>query len=234
MYNNYNEYNPAVADERGLSAYISKVFGYMFLGLLITAAVAYYVASSENLVYAILSNYILFFGLMIGELALVAYLMGWITKMRYSTAVTVFVLYSILNGITLSVILLAFTASSVAYTFAIASITFGVMAVYGYATRTDLTRVGNLLFMGLIGLIVMSLVNLFMHSSTLEWLISLVGLFVFLGLTAYDTQRIKQYYYAAGGNYELSRKVAISGALKLYLDFINLFLILLRFFGKRR
>mgnify|MGYP002153950433 CR=1 FL=1 len=127
----------------------------------------------------------------------------------------------------------AFTMSSVAYTFAITAVTYGAMALYGYVTRNDLTRAGNLLFMGLIGVIVLSLINMFIRASSLEWLISIIGMFVFLGLTAYDTQQIKHYYYATEGNYEVSRKIAIMGALRLYLDFINLFLIMLRLFGRR-
>lgn len=233
-YNSFNVSEDVIARNEGLGVYTSKVFGWMFIGLLITAVFAFLVSISQTLVYAIVSNRLLFIAMIIAEFALVLVLSARITKLRYSTAVSLFLLYSVLNGITLSVILFAFTLSSIAFTFAITSATFGVMSIYGYFTRTDLTRVSNLLFMGLIGLIVLSLVNLFVRASFLEWIISLIGIFIFLGLTAYDTQNIKKYYYATEGNFEMARKSAIMGALKLYLDFINLFLILLRLFGRRR
>lgn len=233
MYENYGS-SQVVKNEEGCKTYISKVYGWMFLGLVFTAVTAYVIAGSPDLVYSIASNRLLFFGLIIGEFALVIYLSGWIRKMGYGTAVSSFMLYSVLNGVTLSVVLLAYTSSSVAYTFGITAATFGIMAVYGYVTRTDLTRAGNLLFMGLIGVIILSVVNIFMHSSTLEWAISVIGLFVFLGLTAYDTQKIKAYYYSSGDSVEMQQKVAVLGALSLYLDFINLFLIMLRLFGRGR
>lgn len=236
-YNNYNRSNTDITDisrNVGLSQYLSKVFGWMFLGLLVTAFTAFVVTGSNALVNSVVTNPVLLIGMVIAEFGLVIYLSARITKISYGTAVSLFMLYSVLTGVTLSIILLAFTLTSVANTFAITAVTFGVMSVYGYITKTDLTRVGNILFMGLIGLVILSVVNMFLNTSSLGWAISILGLFVFLGLTAYDTQRIKQYYYAIEGNYELSRKTAIMGALKLYLDFINLFLILLRLFGRRR
>lgn len=233
-FNGYNGYDNAVSRNEGLGAYTSKVFAWMFTGLLMTALTAFFVAGSNTLVYAIASNPLLLIGLVIAEMVLVITLSARIVKISYGTAVSLFLVYSILNGVTLSIILLAYTLSSVAYTFTITAITFGVMSIYGFVTKKDLTRVGNMLFMGLIGLIVLSLINMFVHASSLEWIISLLGLFVFLGLTAYDTQKIKDYYYKTEGNFEMSRKIAVIGALRLYLDFINLFLILLRFFGRRR
>ncbi|MCR4436945.1 MAG: Bax inhibitor-1/YccA family protein [Clostridiales bacterium] len=236
-FNDYNRYDAdvyAIRQRAGLSRYLSGVFAWMFLGLLVTAFTAFYCAGSYTLISAMVSNPLLLIGMAVAEFALVLYLSARIMKMGYKTAVSLFILYSALNGITLSVVLLAFTLSSVAYAFAITSATFGFMSIYGYITRTDLTKAGNILFMGLVGLVILSLVNMFLHISSVEWLISVLGLFVFLGLAAYDTQKIKRYYYEAAGNYEAVRKTAIMGALQLYLDFINLFLILLRLVGRRR
>jgi uncharacterized protein len=237
MYNrsdNYNTYEDSVSRKEGLGTYTSKVFGWMFFGLAATAVTAFFVAGSDNLAYSIASNLFLFYGLIIAEFALVIILSRRIMKINYGTAVLLFLTYSVLNGAVLSVILLVFTLSSIAYTFAVTAVAFGAMSIYGYITKTDLTRVGNILFMGLIGLIVLSIVNMFIQATALGWIISLLGLFVFLGLTAYDTQKIKEYYYRTEGNFEMARKSAIMGALRLYLDFINLFLMLLRIFGKRR
>ncbi len=239
MYNNNNNYNDnytqsSVFGQTELSVYFAKVFGWMFLGLFATAAAAYFTANSDFLMGIVYSNIFVFFGIMIAEIALVVYLSARITKIQYSTAVFVFLLYAVLNGITFSVILLIYTQTSIASTFMITALTFGAMSLYGYVTKTDLSRFRNILFMGLIGLIILSLVNIFLRSDTASWIISILGLFVFLGLTAYDTQKIKQLYYATQNNLELQRKVAIRGALSLYLDFINLFLILLRLFGRRR
>ena len=239
MYNNNNNYNDnytqsSVFGQTELSVYFAKVFGWMFLGLFATAATAYFTANSDFLMGIVYSNIFVFFGIMIAEIALVVYLSARITKIQYSTAVFVFLLYAVLNGITFSVILLIYTQTTIASTFMITALTFGAMSLYGYITKTDLSRFRNILFMGLIGLIILSLVNIFLRSDTASWIISILGLFVFLGLTAYDTQKIKQLYYATQNNLELQRKVAIRGALSLYLDFINLFLILLRLFGRRR
>jgi uncharacterized protein len=239
-YNKLNGFNvrdndlDVINGKEGLGQYLSRVYSWMFSGLLATAVAAFLTAGSQTFLSAILTNPLLFYGIIIAELALVIFLSARIRKISYSTAVSVFIFYSVLNGITLSIVLLAFTMSSVAYTFAITSATFGIMSIYGYVTKTDLSRVRNILFMGLIGLIVLSVVNWFVNASSLSWLISILGLFVFLGLTAYDTQKIKEYYYASEGNNEMYRKSAIMGALKLYLDFINLFLILLRVLGRRR
>jgi FtsH-binding integral membrane protein len=227
-----NEWQTGRLETLGL--YTARVFGWMFLGLLLTAGAAFFATSSPALLNLLFGNYFTFIILMVAEFALVIYLSARITRMQYGTAVFAFLAYSVLNGLTLSVILLVYTYSSVAYTFGITSITFGVMSLYGFITRTDLTRIGNMLFMGVIGLIVLSLINMFMRATAIEWVISILGIFLFLGLTAYDTQKIKQYYYSTIDNLELSRKIAIMGALRLYLDFINLFLSLLRLFGKRR
>ena len=217
-----------------LTMYMSKVYGWMFMGLLLTAIAAFVTAGSQTLINAIVGNPFILILLFAAELILVMVLSRNITKLNFSTAVTMFVVYSLLNGITLSFILLVYTTSSIAYTFGIAAIAFGMMSIYGYVTKTDLTKVGNILLMGLIGLIVLSLVNLFVKATALEWIISVVGLFIFLGLTAYDTQKIKDYFYQAQNNIEMIQKFTIIAALKLYLDLINIFLLLLRITGRRR
>ncbi len=234
MHYDNNEFEMPFHREESLNTYVSKVFGWMFLGLIVTAITAFFTATSETILTVILSNRFTFFGLFIAEFAVVIYLSSRITKMNYSSAIGAFIFYAILNGITFSIILLVYTSSSIALTFMIAATTFGVMSLYGYITKTDLTRFRNMLFMGLIGLIILSVINLFLKSSSIEWAVSIIGLFVFLGLTAYDTQAIKQYYYSTENNLELRKKIAIMGALRLYLDFINLFLTLLRIFGRRR
>jgi FtsH-binding integral membrane protein len=155
-------------------------------------------------------------------------------RLSASTMVLVFVLYSVLMGASLSFIFLAFTGASIAKTFVITSTMFGVMAVVGYTTKTDLSRFGSIMFMGLIGIIIASLVNMFMRSDTMDYIISFIGVLVFTGLTAYDVQKLKRIGAGAGVENETSRKLTIMGALTLYLDFINLFLFLLRFFGDRR
>lgn len=237
-YSDNRNYGPRTFEEeyatvKGMNAFISKVFGWMFIGLLLTGGIAFYVASNVNLVYTIVTNRFLFFGLMIGELALVAVLSARITKIKYATALALFLFYAALNGITLSTIFFAYTGASIANAFGITAITFGVMSVYGYVTKADLTRFKSILFMGLIGVLVLSVINIFLQSSGMEWIISLVGLFVFLGLTAYDMQKLKGYYFGTEGNEVLRKNIGIIGALNLYLDFINLFLIFLRMFGRR-
>lgn len=241
MYNNQNRYggpNGAYDQQsgslEGLGLFTARVYAWMFMGLLLTATAAFGVTASQAVMSLIFGNFIIFILLAVVEFALVIYLSARITRLQYGTAVSLFLLYSVINGIMLSVILLVYTSSSVAYTFGITAVTFGVMSIYGHITKTDLTRIGNMLFMALIGLIVLSIVNMFVRATALEWFISILGIFVFLGLTAYDTQKIKQYYYSTADNFELGRKVAVMGALRLYLDFINLFLSLLRIFGKRR
>lgn len=237
-YSDQGNYGPRTFEEeyatiKGMNAFISRVFGWMFIGLLLSAGIAYYVASNPKLIYTIVTNPILFFGLMIGELILVAVLSARITRIKYGTAVGLFLFYAALNGITLSTIFLAYTGESIVNAFAITAVTFGVMCVYGYVTKADLTRFRSILFMGLIGVLVLSVINLFLRSSGMEWFISLLGLFVFLGLTAYDMQKLKGYYFGTQGNEAIRGNLGIIGALSLYLDFINLFLIFLRMFGRR-
>ena len=232
-YRNYGTFEEEYASVKGMNAFISKVFGWMFIGLLLTAGVSYYVSTNNNLIQA-LSNNFLFFGLLIGELVLVAVLSARITKLKYTTALGMFLIYAALNGVTLSIIFLAYTGSSIAAAFGITAITFGAMCIYGYVTKTDLTQFRTILYMGLIGLIVLSVVNIFLRSSGMDWFISILSLVVFLGLTAYDMQKLKAYYFGTEGNVALRGNLGIVGALSLYLDFINLFLTFLRLFGRRK
>jgi FtsH-binding integral membrane protein len=221
----------SIPDSKFMATYMSKVYGWMFLGLMITALVAYFVSTSETALQYILGSRIIFFGLIFGQLILVGYLVVRILKMSAITATLVFLGYAALNGITFSVILLAYTPGSLMSVFAITAGTFGIMSAVGYFTKQDLTSFGRIMMMGLIGVILASLVNFFMHSSTLYWIISYVAVAVFVGLIAYDTQKIKA--YALLEKEEDRKKGAIMGALALYLDFVNLFIFLLRLFGRR-
>jgi FtsH-binding integral membrane protein len=209
---------------------IRQVYAWMGAGLAITAVMALITISSPIMLKAVLGNRLIFYGLMIGELALVFTLSGAINRLSATTATLIFIAYSALNGVTLSVLALVYTANSIASTFVITAGMFGAMSIYGYMTKRDLTSWGSFLFMGLIGVVIASVVNIFVASSAVSWVISGIGVIVFTGLTAYDTWKIKE--MAAQGTE--GRKPAILGALTLYLDFINLFLMLLRFTGSRR
>lgn len=216
------------------STYISKVYIWMSLALAVTGLCAHYVANTPSLIQAIMTNQILFFGMIIAELGLVIYLSARIHKMSFNAAVTAFMVYSLLNGATLSVIFLVYTASSIATTFYITAGTFIVMSAFGYYTKSDLTGFGRIFMMLLVGVIIASVVNFFLHSETLYWIVSYVGVAIFVGLIAYDTQKLKRLFAQAHDNEEALKRISIMGALSLYLDFINLFLFLLRFFGGRR
>jgi uncharacterized protein len=212
------------------NALIRQVYAWMGAGLTITSIMALVTLSSPVILTAITENRLVFYGLMIGELALVFTLSGAINRLSATTATLLFVAYSALNGVTLSIMALVYTANSIASTFVITAGMFGAMSIYGYMTKRDLTSWGSFLFMGLIGVVIASVVNIFVGSSAVSWIVSAVGVLVFTGLTAYDTWKIKA--MAAQGTE--GRKPAILGALTLYLDFINLFLMLLRFTGNRR
>ncbi|HKK24061.1 MAG TPA: Bax inhibitor-1/YccA family protein [Gracilimonas sp.] len=216
------------------ATFINKVYGWMALALAITGFVALRVASSESLVNTIASNQILFFGIIIAELGLVIWLSSAIESMNATRAITLFLLYSALNGLTFSVLFLIYTAASIASTFFVTAGTFGVMSAYGYFTKTDLSSWGNILFMGLIGIIIASIVNIFWHSEVLYWAVTYIGVLVFVGLTAYDTQKIKRMSLEMDVESEEGSKGAIMGALALYLDFINMFIFMLRIFGDRK
>ncbi len=219
---------------RGLNAYIAKVYGWMFLGLALTAVTAFLFSTNVQMVIGFVKNPFLLYGSIIGEFVLVIAISRAIMRLSFPAAASLFGLYAILNGLTLSVILLVYTGSSVASTFFITAFMFGSMSIYGRVTQVDLTKFRGMLMMGLIGVIGLSLLNIFLRSSALEWIVTLVGLFVFLGLTAYDMQKLKTYYASTQGDMVMQNKLGLLGALSLYLDFINLFLMVLRLFGRRR
>lgn len=210
-----------------------KVYVWMTLALAITGFTAYGVATSPGILQAIYTNQILFWGLIIAEFALVFGVSAAINRLSLTTATLMFILYSVINGVLLSYIFLAYTASSVATVFFITAGTFGAMALIGYTTKADLSSMGKILFMALIGLIIATVVNLFIKSDGLTMILSYVGVLIFVGLTAYDTQKIKQMLMQAPDASEAAQKMALLGALTLYLDFVNLFIYLLRIFGKR-
>ena len=216
------------------SRLFARVYALMGLGLVLTAMVAWYTASSPALLQVVLGNRMVFFGLMIGELALVAWLSGLIGKMAASTATGVFLFYSALNGLTLSVIVLVYTSGSVASTFFVTAGAFGALSAYGFATKRSLTGLGSFCFMGLIGVLLASVVNIFVRSNMLEFVLSVAGVIVFAGLTAYDTKKLKMLAQEVDADSEAGKRASVVGALALYLDFINLFLFLLRLFGRRR
>lgn len=216
------------------SALMRKVFIWMALALVITGVTAYGVATTPSLLIAIVTNKALFWGLIIAELALVFAVSGAINRLSLATATLMFVLYSVVNGATLSVIFLAYSMPAIIQTFFITAGTFGVMALVGYTTKTDLTSLGKLLFMALIGLVIATVVNMFVGSTGFDYILSYVGVLIFVGLTAYDTQKIKQMCMQASDAGEHMQKLALLGALSLYLDFINLFLYLLRIFGNNK
>ena len=205
------------------------------LALAVTGLTAYYCAYNTNIVYAIVTNQLLFWGLIIAEFAAVIYLTARIERMSFMTAGLVFLAYSLLNGVMFSVIFLAYTMESIASTFFITAGTFGAMSLVGYFIKKDLSAIGRFLMMALIGLIIASVVNIFLQSSLLMWICTIGGVLLFSGLTAYDTQKIKQMFLMHGAEMnESTMKLALMGSLTLYLDFINLFLYLLRLFGDRK
>lgn len=203
---------------------MGAVYGWMAVGLAITALVSMTVVSSPALLNMLYGNRMMFFGLMIAELGLVFAIGGFAVRMGTATAAPLFLLYSALNGVTISGIFLVYTGQSISSAFVTTAGTFGAMSVYGFVTKRDLTSLGSFCFMGLIGIVIASIVNIFLHSNMMQFVISGIGLIVFIGLTAYDTQKLKG---ARGG-------AAVAGALALYLDFINIFLMMLQLFGDRR
>jgi len=234
-----------VVIDEGLRAYMLKVYNYMTTGLLLTGLVAYFfgkasiVTGEMGQIVGVTSIGALLFGspikwiVMLAPLGFVFYLSAKINKMSVSSAQITFWIFSAIMGLSLASIFIVYTQASIARVFFISSGTFAAMSLYGYTTKKDLTKLGGFLFMGLIGIIIASLVNLFFQSSALHFAISVIGVLVFVGLTAYDTQSIKNMYYA-GDSESVGGKKALMGALRLYLDFINLFIMLLRLFGQRR
>jgi FtsH-binding integral membrane protein len=215
-----------------ITAFLRKVYGWMFVGLAVTAVVASTVAGSPTLIQHIFSNQFLYFGLILAELGLVFYLSARVQTLAPNMAMTLFIVYSALNGVTLSFILLVYTGESIGTTFLVTAGMFGAMALYGSTTERSLAGVGQFLFMGLIGLILASIVGMFWHNDALQFLITVIGVIVFTGLTAWDAQRLKQ--MAATVPEDRMGSYAVLGALALYLNFINLFLMLLRVLGGRR
>jgi FtsH-binding integral membrane protein len=220
-------FNNIAAQSR--SGTVQQAFGWMSLGLAVTALAAWYVATNETLLTAIFSSNLIFFGIIIAELALVFFLSFRVQKMSFGAALTAFTAYSVLNGVTLSAIFLLYTATSIVSTLVITALVLGAMAAYGYTTKRDLTTIGSLAFMGLIGIIIASVVNLFLANDTFSYVISYLAIAIFIGLTAYDTQKIKNMEI-----YAENQNLGILGALMLYLDFVNIFLNLLRIWGRRR
>lgn len=218
-----------------VNQFIRSVYNWMGIGLALTGFMAYYVANSETLMRLILGNQLIFFSLIIGELALVFFISARINKLQASTATGLFILYAVLNGATLSSIFVIFTKTSITSTFFICAATFIACSIYGMATKRDLTSLGGFMAMGLIGIIIASVVNMFIGSHGMQMIISYIGVIVFVGLTAYDTQKLKTMALSQpeGLGAGVIRKGAIMGALSLYLDFINLFLMMLRIFGSR-
>ena len=218
--------------------FMAGVFGWMFLALAITAVTSWLFASTPALIQSLYSPQgtlsILGWIVMLAPLGFVIAISAGLNRFSAATLALLFVVFSILMGASLSFIFLAYTGASIVKTFLITSGMFGTMAVLGYTTKTDLTRFGSIMIMGVIGLVIAMLVNMFMHSSTLEYIISFIGVLVFTGLTAYDVQKLKRIGAGMVEGVEMTRKITIYGAMSLYLDFINLFLFLLRFFGNRR
>ena len=229
-----NNYSTSALEKKKSAqmAVFRQVYIWMSLALFITGITALIVANNNSLIYSLMSNQLLFWGLIIGEVVMVAVLAARIHKLSLATATVMFIAYSIINGVTMSLLFLLYTSESIASTFFITAGTFGAISAYGYFTKKDLSSLGSILIMALIGILIASLVNIFLGSSTLYWIISYVGVAIFVGLTAYDTQKIKESIMNSDVN-ETAYKIALMGALELYLDFINLFIYLLRIFGNR-
>lgn len=227
----YQAYTHSPTDVMRQQGVMTQVYLWMTAGLLVTAALASFTANTPALVSLIFGTP-LFWVLLVGELIMVFVISARVGKMSAGMATGLFLAYSALNGLTLAIIFLAYTATSIATTFFVTAGTFGVMSLYGYTTKRDLSGMGSILFMALIGLILASIVNIFWANSTLYWIITYAGVLIFVGLTAWDTQKIKRMTTQATDETSI-RRIAILGALILYLDFINMFLFMLRIFGSR-
>ena len=222
--------------DRAVSSCLTRVFLRMFAALIVTAIAAYTVAGSINMQQFIFGNMFVFYGLIIAELGLVLLISAGIRKLSSATASVLFFLYAVINGLTLSVIFLVYDVGVIYHAFFVAALMFAAMAVYGAVTRKDLSSVGSICLMGLFGVIIASIANFFFRSEMLDTIVCYIGVLVFIGLTAYDTQRIKRMLREANADSheEAIRKISVVGALTLYLDFINLFLKILRILGRRR
>ena len=232
-----NQISTPSKDQLGIKSYqalfITKVYNWMALALFITGLVSYFVASSPAMLNIIVGSKLVFYGILIAELLLVIYLTRSIQKLSQNMVVAGFLIYAVLNGLTMSIIFLVYTSNSIATTFYVTAGTFGAMSLYGYYTKKDLTSLGNMAMMALIGIIIASIVNMFLQNDMMYWIITYLGVAVFVALTAYDTQKLKELGSKGFVNDERMEKTSILGALTLYLDFINMFLFLLRIFGNR-
>ena len=232
-----NQISTPSKDQLGIKSYqalfITKVYNWMALALFITGLVSYFVASSPEILNIIVGSKMVFYGILIAELLLVIYLTRSIQKLSQNMVVAGFLIYAVLNGLTMSIIFLIYTSNSIATTFYVTAGTFGAMSLYGYYTKKDLTSLGNMAMMALIGIIIASIVNMFLQNDMMYWIITYLGVAVFVALTAYDTQKLKELGSKGFVNDERMEKTSILGALTLYLDFINMFLFLLRIFGNR-
>lgn len=225
---------PAEQAEEIIRSFVMSVFGWMSFGLFITGATAMLTVESETMLGLIFGSQIVFFGLIIAQLGLVGWLSLRVAKMSAATATIVFLSYSALTGVTLSVIFLTYTAESLGMTFFVTAGTFGLTAAYGYLTKTDLSKFGGFLVMGLIGLILASVVNMFLQSEMIYWITTYIGIGIFVGLTAWDMQKLRKIALTVEEGSEQQHKATIIGALALYLDFVNLFLLLLRILGRKK
>ncbi len=227
-------YQPSLSITRE-NALVRSVYNWMMIGLGVSGLTAYFTSNSPALLQLIYGNSLVLILLIVAELGMVYAISGGVKSLSASTASTLFLLFSFINGLTLSSIFLIYTSESIATTFLITGVTFGATSLYGYVTKKDLTSWGGFLFMGLIGIIIASIVNIFLNSSMLGWAITYLGIFIFVGLTAYDTQKIRQLGQTISpADGERYGRLSLIGALMLYLDFVNLFLLLLRIFGGRR
>jgi FtsH-binding integral membrane protein len=221
------------ADSATVVTFFNTVYAWMASGLALTAAVAWWVSTRPDIAQQVFRGPVLI-GLFIAEIILVMTVSAAVERISATTATVLFMLYAALNGLTLSVIFMLYKHASLAGAFAVTAGTFGAMSVYGMVTKRDLTRMGSILFMALIGVVIASVVNMFMANSTLEWIITYAGVLIFVGLTAYDTQMLRHIAIQTADNPARSARYAVTGALRLYLDFINLFLFILRIMGNRR
>jgi len=227
--------NQAIEQQEEIQrSFILRVYAWMTLGLFVTAVAALWTIYTPGLLHTIVTTPLLFFGLVIGELVLVMVLTAAVSRMTPAIAGLTFLGYAVLVGVTFSVLTLIYTSTSIALTFGITASTFGIMTLFGYTTHRDLTKLGNLLIMALIGLIIAMLANLFLKNPAIYWVTTFVGILIFIGLVAYDTQKLKKMSLSVSQEGGIAAKASILGALSLYLDFINLFLLLLRIFGRRR
>jgi FtsH-binding integral membrane protein len=225
---------PSAPSAVAIPAFLARVYAWMTAGLLVTALAAFVTLSTPAILQFVFGTKFVFWGLMIAELGLVVWLSGMVGKLSATAAGAVFLLYSALNGLTLSAIFLAFTSASIVSTFVVTAGTFGAMSLYGLVAKRTLDGLGSFAFMGLIGVVLASIVNIFLKNDMLGFVVSCVGVIVFVALTAYDTRKLKMMAAAVDGASEEGRRASVSGALALYLDFINLFLMLLNLFGRRR